>query len=123
MIPPAKLAALATLFFLPAMARAGQVTVTLDTHALIGNAAGPFYLGFQLADGSLSGDGNNAVTVSNVQFGGGAAIPPGCDPNSGASGDLSSSVTMTDLSVFAICTEAIVPGSTLSFDISYTANT
>ena len=60
------------------MAQAGEITVTLDTSVLIGSQAGPFFIGFQLADGSLTGDGNNAAVVSNFQFGGGMAFVPAC---------------------------------------------
>jgi len=39
-----------------------------------------------------------------------------------ASGDLSSSITETDLSIFALCYQAFNPGSALSFNVSYTNN-
>ena len=109
-----------------AIARAGEITVTLDTSVLINSQAGPFSIGFQLADGSLTGDGNNAVSVSNFQFGGGAPGLPGCSANQryqgGVSGDLSSTIMATDLSFFALCYQPFTPGNTFSFKVSYSNN-
>ena len=46
-------------------------SVNLNTSSLIGNSAGPFYIEFQLNDGSgsIPGDGNNTVNISNFDFG------------------------------------------------------
>jgi hypothetical protein len=106
----------------PALAQTGHFSVTLDTRALIGSAAGPFQVGFQLADGSETQDGNNAVVVSNFQFGGGLPALPVCSDYQNAIGDLSSSISLTDLGYFAICEQGFVPGSTFSFDVAYTNN-
>jgi hypothetical protein len=88
--------ALATLLLAPAAAHADFIyNVTLNTAPLVGNAAGPFSLDFQ-----LTGTGNNTVTLSRFQFGGGAADTFGNGPFDGtfggASGNISSSVTLTD---------------------------
>ncbi len=117
------LGSLVILFVAPALGQTGILFVTLDTTTLMGSQAGPFYLGFQLADGSLTGDGNNAVVINNVQFTQGSAFPPSCAANGqGASGDLSSSITLTDLGSFIYCYQAFVPGSKLSFNVSRTNN-
>src|ERR1035438_5083614 len=108
------------------MARADEITVTLNTSVLINSQAGPFSIGFQLADGSLTGDGNNVVSVSEFQFGGGAPGQPGCSANQGylggVSGDLSSAIAATDLNIFALCDQPFTAGNTLSFKVSYSNN-
>jgi hypothetical protein len=102
-------------------AQADTIALSLDTSLLVGNASGPFSLGFELADGSLTGDGNNAVSLSNFQFGAGSAT--GSSSTFGtASGDLSSSVLMTDLGIFSGLSQGFDPGNTLVFDISFTNN-
>lgn len=117
------LVGLVILFAAPAFAQVGPLTVTLDTSKLMGSQSGPFYLGFELADGSLTGDGNNAVVISNAQLPGGGPVPPSCAANGqGASGDLWSDITLTDLGSFTYCYQAFVPGSSLSFNVSYTNN-
>src|SRR5215831_14838333 len=64
---------LATLLAIPAVARANVVyNISLNTAPLLSHPAGPFYLAFQLADGSGSGDGNAAALLDHFQFGGGA---------------------------------------------------
>jgi beta-lactam-binding protein with PASTA domain len=118
--PATALAVMLALLAIPATAQTHQISVSLDTRLLVG-AAGPFYVGFQLADGSLEGNGSNGVFVNNIQFGGGSAVPP-VTPYSTALGDLSSAVTLTDLSVFSVMSEAFNPGATLSFNVSYTSN-
>ena len=110
------------LFATVAIAYAGSATVRVDTSLLVGNSSGPFSIGFQLADGGGTGDGNNAVTVSNFQFGSGS--PTGTATVSGtASGNLSSTVAMTDLSQFNVFTQPFSPGNTLSFTLNFTNNT
>ncbi len=107
-----------------AMARAGEITVTLDTSVLIGSQAAPFYIGFQLADGSLTGDGTNAAVVSNIQFGGGAPFVGGCSATGygAASGDLSSSITETDQTSSRSAIRHSIRAALLSFNVSYTNN-
>jgi hypothetical protein len=103
------------------MAQAGAINVSLDTSLLIGDSSGPFSIGFELADGSGTGDGNNAVAISNFLFGsGGATGAPSTFGSAG--GDLSSSVLLTDLSVFNVFTQTFLPGSALSFTVNFTNN-
>ena len=122
------LCGLVILFAAPALAQVlvqtDPLTVTMDTTALMGSQAGPFYLGFQLADGSLTGDGNNAAVVSNIEFaGGGVPFPPSCAATGlGSSGDLSSSITLTDLGSLSYCYQEFYPGTTVIFNLSYTNN-
>jgi len=95
--------------------------VSMDTSPLIGNAAGPFQLDFQFTDGSGTSDGNNTVTVSGFNFGAGAASGTAI-VSGGASGDLSSTVTLIDNSFFNELTQGFTPGATLSFTLSMTTN-
>ncbi len=95
--------------------------VTIDTSPLIGHVAAPFALDLQFTDGSGSGDSNNTVTLSGFSFGGGA--PAGSIfTTGGVSGDLSSSVQLTDSVFFNEFTENFAPGSSLSFQIQLTGN-
>src|ERR1039457_3323603 len=67
--------------------------VTIDTHSLVANPAGPFSLDFQLNDGSGFGDSNNWATISNIQFGGGSAFGSAATTGN-ATGSLTSTVTL-----------------------------
>jgi hypothetical protein len=95
---------------------------SLDTSALTAaplNANGPFSLLFQLTDGD--GVANNTINVTNILFGGGS--PAGSPTLSGgASGSLSSGITLTDTDFFNALLEGFTPGSTLSFDVVSTMN-
>ncbi|HEX5229016.1 MAG TPA: NF038129 family PEP-CTERM protein [Bryobacteraceae bacterium] len=107
---------------LPSSAWADAIyNVSLDTSNLIGNTAGPFSLDFQFNDGSGTNDGNNTVTLSNFAFGAGG--PTGSAVTNGSvSGDLTSSVTLTDSDFFNEFTQTFTPGSTLVFTIDLTTN-
>lgn len=96
-------------------------TVSLDTTRLVGSVAGPFQLSFQFNDGSGLGDGNNTVTLSNFAFGGGSAVGPATEIG-GSTGDLSTSVVLTDTNFFNYFAEGFTPGATLSFRIDATTN-
>jgi hypothetical protein len=96
-------------------------TITLDTAPLIGHAAGPFSLDFQLTDGSGTGDGNNTATLSHFLFGSGSAV--GSPTLTGAaSGNLSAGVTLTDTGFLNEFTQGFTPGSRLSFTLDLTTN-
>jgi len=95
--------------------------VQLNTSALIGNAAGPFYLDFQLNDGTGIGNGNNTAIVSQFNFNGGAPLG-GATTFGGVTGSLASSVTLRDTSAFNEFFQAFTPGSLLSFRLSLTTN-
>lgn len=101
------------------MARATTLDVTLDTSDLINNPAGPFYVEFQLNDGSGTNDGNNTATITNFLFGSGG---PGLtlSTTGGASGSMDSAVTITDNSFFNQFYQVFDPGQTLSFIVSLT---
>jgi hypothetical protein len=96
--------------------------VSLNTSPLIGNAAGPFYIDFQLIDGSGTGDANNTVKITNFLFGGGDAVGSPLPPIGGASGDLSSFVSITDNSFLNEFTQQFNPGSKFSFTVNLTTN-
>jgi PEP-CTERM motif len=112
----------AALLTLPASLQAGIIySVSLNTAPLVGHPAGPFYLAFQLADGSGTGDGNNAAIVSNLLFGGGAASGSPILFGS-AFGDLSSTVVLTDSSFPNYFAQAFTPGSSVAFFLDLTTN-
>ena len=95
--------------------------VTLNTAPLIGHPAGPFSIGFEFADGSGIGDGNNFVVISNFNFGAGG--PSGPPLTFGiAYGDLSSAVVMTDATPASVFIQSFDPGTTLSFLLQVTTN-
>ena len=99
-----------------------EFTVSLNTAPLIGHAAGPFSLDFQLNDGSGIGDANNTAIVTNFNFGVGGA--PASSPSSagGASGNLSTAVSLTDSGFLNYLLQQFTPGNTLSFTIQLTTN-
>jgi hypothetical protein len=95
--------------------------VSLNTSALVGNPAGPFSLDFQFNSG---GDlNNNTAIISNFTFdiGGGAPFGP-ANLIGGASGDISSVVTMSDSSAFNEFYQEFTPGGSLNFDLNLTQN-
>jgi hypothetical protein len=96
-------------------------SVTLDTSALGSLPGGPFSLAFELADGSGTGDGNNDVVLSDFQFGSGNPVGSPLIFGS-AFGDVSSTVTLTDANPAGVFVQTFVPGSTLSFDLTFTTN-
>ena len=106
----------------PVVSRADLAfTVTLNTSGLIGHAAGPFALDFQLVDGSGLGEGNNTVTISNFTFGGGAAAGSATLVG-GVIGSLGAGLSLHDTVFFNEFTQGFTAGSTLSFDVHTTTN-
>ena len=95
--------------------------IQLDTSPLIGHAAGPFSLNFQLNDGSGLGDANNTAFLSNFTFDGGAPLG-GPAFVGGGTGNAGSSVTLTDSSFFNSFTQAFTAGAMLGFRLSLTTN-
>jgi hypothetical protein len=95
--------------------------VSLNTSPLIGNGNAPFYIDFQMNDGSGANDGNNTAILSNFQFGGGSGfgVPT---LSGGASGSLASTVTLTDSSFFNEFYQPFTPGSSLQFKVILTTN-
>jgi hypothetical protein len=97
-------------------------SVTLDTAPLIGHPAGPFSIAFQLADGSGTGDGNNAAVIGGFQFGAGGAPTNTPTVFGSAFGTLSSEVSLTDSSNLNFFAQTFTPGNTLTFSVSVTTN-
>ncbi|CAH1386346.1 NF038129 family PEP-CTERM protein [Candidatus Nitrotoga sp. M5] len=91
--------------------------VTLDTSSISG---GTYSLVYDLIDGD--GAINNTVTLNNFMFGGGAIT--GTPPNltGGASGDMSSTVTLMDTIFFNSFDQAFTAGNLLSFTIDIPSN-
>jgi hypothetical protein len=96
-------------------------TVTVDTSALGALPNGPFSVAFELADGSGTGDGNNAVILSDFQFGSGSPVGSPLILGSGF-GDLSTTVTLTDADPAGVFVQTFTPGNSLSFLLSFTTN-
>ena len=96
--------------------------VSLDTSPLIGSSAGPFYIDFQLNDGSGVGDANNTVMINSFLFGGGNAVGSPVLTIGGASGNLLSSVSITDSAFLNEFAQQFDPGSTLRFHVNLTTN-
>lgn len=104
----------------PFAARAAVTNaINVDTTSLMGR--GMFYLAFQLTDGSGSGDANNVVTVSGIKFGGGSVVGP---PNllGGASGTITSAITLTDSKVLNWFIQQFTPGTQFAFQLATTTN-
>ena len=91
-------------------------SLELDTSSLIGHIASPFFIEFQLNDGSGAGDGNNTALLSNFAFGGGTALGS-ATLDGGASGDLDSHVVLAEDQFFNSFVQEFVPGTLLSFDV------
>ncbi len=114
-------AALLLLGSATAMAGLVDLQFDLNTSSLVGS--GPFYLAFQLADGSGTGDANNTVNLSNFDFFGGSASAPPAVLFGGASGSLQSGFTITDSDpFFNAAIQGFTPGTELSFTATYTNN-
>ncbi len=110
-----------TLIIMPAANGDVIYNITLNTGPLIGDSAGPFSIGFEFADGSGTGDGDNALFMSNFNFGAGG--PSGLPLTLGSvGGDLSSSVVMSDATPLSSFVQSFVPGSTFSFALDVTTN-
>lgn len=94
--------------------------VSLNTSPLMGNPAGPFYIDFQLNDGSGTGDANSNIVIDS--FKGGKAVNLFLLTIGGASGNLSSSVSITDSGFLNEFIQQFDPGSALTFRVSLSVN-
>ena len=115
-------AALLCLCLNASVAQGGVVyDISMNTEPLIGHAAGPFSLEFQLNDGSATGDGNNTANLTGFLFEGGTAVG---SPTltGGVSGNLTSGITLTDSGFFNQFIQSFMPGSSLSFRLSLSTN-
>lgn len=96
--------------------------IALNTTPLMGHPAGPFSLAFQLADGSGTGNGNNAAILTGFRFGTGGAVSGSPTTSDGATGDLNSGVILTDVGFANIFYQSFVPGDVLMFRLNLTTN-
>lgn len=90
----AKLAFAAALLCTPVLHADFTFFATIDTSVMGSDPNSPFYLDFQLNQGD--GPLGNTVTIGNFQFTNGAAVPATAVTFGDVSGDLSSSVVLTD---------------------------
>ena len=100
---------------------AATIDITFDTAGLVGHSAGPFALDFQLNDGSGTSDGNNSAVLTNFTFGGGSPLGSAI-LTGGASGDLSSTITIVDNAFLNGINQQFAPGASLSFRLQFTTN-
>lgn len=103
-------------------AQAASVTVEfgLNTSSIVG--LGTFSLAFQLVDGSGTGDADNTVNLSNLNFSGGSASGAAM-LFGGATGSVASGLSLTNSSpLFNAAVQGFVPGQQLTFDATFTNN-
>jgi hypothetical protein len=81
----------------------------MDTSPLQGHAQAPFFLDFQLVDGTGAGDGNTSVTVRDFEWHGGSWDGP-------------PAFTIEDTVFFGEIVERFEPGPALSFTVAMTTN-
>jgi hypothetical protein len=109
--------------FLPEC-HAVSFTVTVDTTALASQPAppAPFALEFQLNDGDSTV--NNTVTLSSFDFGVGGSPTGSAATTGGASGDLATSVILTDSDLFNQFIQGFTPSATspLTFLLTLSGN-
>jgi hypothetical protein len=95
------------------------LNVSVNTSSLEGQANSEVFV--ELVDGSGTGNGNNTATMNGFSLGGGAvgAVDP-FNTFGGASGSMSSTVSMTDSSPDNQFAQLLTPGATLSFNLDLT---
>jgi hypothetical protein len=98
-------------------------TVDVNTAALEGYPPNSFVFGLVLLD-PTGPDSGNTLTITDFAFGSGSAGSDNLNYTSmpGASGDLSSGVTITDASTLTGFGNNFTPGSTLSFLVTPTVD-
>lgn len=100
-----------------------QITyhVSLDTSGLGSSTAAPFYIDFQLFDGTGLGNGNTSIAISRFNFGSGS--PDGTATTSGgAMGSLGSDVSLTDTSFLNEFYQPFTAGDSLQFDVQISSS-
>ena len=109
---------------IPAISYAVSYQVTLDMRPLaaLNTPPAPFALEIQLTDGGAVVV--NTVTLSNFSFGIGGGALGNATVIGGASGNLSSTITLTDTAFFNEFIQGFTPSSTapLSFNLDLTTN-
>ena len=101
---------------------AGSFHVRIDTSGLSSSpasAGAPFSLDLQFNDGGVLG--NNTAQVSNFTYSGGSATGS-ANTFGGATGDIGSTVTFDNSSVFQELYQTFTPGTMLAFDVNVSQN-
>jgi hypothetical protein len=101
-----------------AAAAGASTLITLDTSGL---AAGTYYIDFQLNDGDGTNPNTNTALITHIDLGGGTIDGPAF-AYGGVSGDLSSSVALTDTDWVNEFFQAFIPGTFVSFQLSLSNN-
>ncbi len=94
-------------------------TVTVNSAPLVGHPAGPFSILLAFTDGGGLSDANNTITVANVDLGGGNSLG-NVVLFGGATGNLETTVTISDTSSLSLFSEVFSPGQSLRFTVSLT---
>ena len=116
------LCAVACAWLAASAARAQTPTyhVALNTSGMAASSAGPFALDFQFNDGGAPG--NNTVTLTHFDYGGGSAASVPDSVSGGASGNANSAVVINDTALLNELAQTFTPGTALTFDVSMTNN-
>jgi len=119
------IACIAVLFFCigqrDAFASSISETVTINTSGLPASPGSEIF--FIFTDGSGTGDANNTAILNAFSFAGGSAgAVDMLNSSGGVSGDMSSSVSMTDSSFTNIFGQYFTAGSSISFALNLTTN-
>lgn len=96
--------------------------VELQTAQMVAHPAAPFYFAVQMADGSGTGNGNNAAILSGFDFGVGGSATGTPTAIGLAFGELSAGVLLTDGGPLNYFYQPFLPGSLLSFRLEVTLN-
>jgi len=98
-----------------------SLNVSIDTSGLPTSPGSEIF--FIFTDGSGTGDANNTATLTTFALGGGSVGAVDLSNTfGGASGDISSTVSLTDSSFTNVFAETFSAGSSLSFFLSLTTN-
>jgi hypothetical protein len=97
-----------------------SVNVSIDTSGLPTGPGSEIF--FIFTDGSGTGDANNTATLTNFALGGGTVGAVDLSNFGGISGDISSTVSLTDSSLINVFGETFSAGSSLSFLLNLTTN-
>jgi len=113
---------LALVFATPQRAAHANISgsISLDTSGLVG----PFELAFIFTDGSGTGDANNSATLTDFLFGigGSAGAVAASLTTGGASGNLTSGISLVDSSFLNVFASSFNPGNFLFFKFALTTN-
>jgi hypothetical protein len=95
--------------------------VTLNTKALLTTSAGPFSIAFEFSPGNPSL--NNVASIGDFDFGLGAPLGDPIFLLGTVSGNLETSVILSDTSSLNVFAQQFIPGQALRFSVDLTSDT